>query len=140
MGNNNEALVGAWKLVSCFMEDVETKEQKPLWGERPNGYIVLTPEGRWIVVQTAEGRKAPKTDEDRAAAFRSMLAYSGKYRTEGNEIIIKVDIAWDESWIGTDQVRHYRIEGNRLHIEAAPQPYANFGGKVMRGILIWEKD
>jgi len=140
MGNNNEALVGAWKLVSCFMEDVETKEQKPLWGERPNGYIVLTPEGRWIVVQTAEGRKAPKTDEDRAAAFRSMLAYSGKYRTEGNKIIIKVDIAWDESWIGTDQVRHYRIEGNRLHIEAAPQPYANFGGKVMRGILIWERD
>ena len=140
MGNNNEALVGTWKLVSCFMEDVETKELKPLWGERPNGYIVLTPEGRWIVVQTAEGRKAPKTDEDRAAAFRSMLAYSGKYRTEGNEIIIKVDIAWDESWIGTDQVRHYRIEGNRLHIEAAPQPYANFGGKVMRGILIWERD
>ena len=140
MGNNNEALVGTWKLVSCFMEDVETKEQKPSWGERPNGYIVLTPEGRWIVVQTAEGRKAPKTDEDRAAAFQSMLAYSGKYRTEGNEIIIKVDIAWDESWIGTDQVRHYRIEGNRLHIEAAPQPYANFGGKVMRGILIWERD
>ncbi len=96
MGNNDEALVGTWKLVSCFMEDVETKEQKPSWGERPNGYIVLTLDGRWIVVQTAEGRKAPKTDEDRAAAFRSMLAYSGKYRTEGNEIIIKVDIAWDE--------------------------------------------
>ena len=140
MGNNDEALVGTWKLVSCFMEDVETKEQKPSWGERPNRYIVLTPEGRWIVVQTAEGRKAPKTDDDRAAAFRSMLAYSGKYRTEGNEIIIKVDIAWDKSWIGTDQVRHYRIEGNRLHIEAAPQPYANFGDKVMRGVLIWERD
>ena len=60
MGNNDEALVGTWKLVSCFMEDVETKEQKPSSGERPNGYIVLTPEGRWIVVQTAEGRNARK--------------------------------------------------------------------------------
>ena len=96
MGGNNEALVGTWKLVSCFMEDVETKEQKPAWGEHPNGYIVLTSEGRWIVVQTAEGRKAPQTDEERAAAFRSMLAYSGKYRTEGNKIVIKVDIAADE--------------------------------------------
>ncbi len=95
MGGNNEALVGTWKLVSCFMEDVETKEQKPAWGEHPNGYIVLTSEGRWIVVQTAEGRKAPQTDEERAAAFRSMLAYSGKYRTEGNKIVIKVDIAAD---------------------------------------------
>jgi hypothetical protein len=72
MGNNNEALISTWKLVSCFMEDVETKEQKPVWGEHPNGYIVLTAEGRWIVIQTAEGRKAPQTDEDRAAAFRSM--------------------------------------------------------------------
>jgi hypothetical protein len=60
-----------------------------------------------------------------------MLAYSGKYRTDGNKIIIKVDIAWDETWNGTEQVRYYRIEGDRLYVEAVPQPYANFGGKVM---------
>ena len=78
------------------MEDMETKERKSLWGDRPNGYIVLTPGGRWIVVQTAEGRQSPESEEDRAAAFRSMLAYSGKYHTEGNKIIINVDIAWDE--------------------------------------------
>lgn len=140
MGSDSGALIGTWKLVSCFMEDLETKERKPVWGEHPNGYIVLTSGGRWIVVQTAEGRKAPQTDEDRTAAFRSMLAYSGKFRTEGDKIVIKVDIAWDESWTGTEQVRHYRIEGDRLHIEAAPQPYANFGGRVMRGILIWTRD
>lgn len=138
--SNNELLIDPWKLVSCFMEDIETKEQKPVWGEHPNGYLVLTSESRWIVVQTAEGRKVPQTDEDRTAAFRSMLAYSGKYRTEGNKIIITVDIAWDEAWNGTEQVRYFRIEGDRLYIEAAPQPYANFGGKVMRGILIWKRD
>jgi hypothetical protein len=37
MGNNNEALTGTWKLVSCFMEDVETREQKVMWGEDPHG-------------------------------------------------------------------------------------------------------
>jgi hypothetical protein len=135
-----ETLVGTWKLVSCLMEDVETKERMPVWGERPNGYIVLTSGGRWIVIQTAEDRPVPQTDEDQSAAFRSMLAYSGKYRTEGNKIIIKVDIAWDESWNGTEQVRSFSIEGDRLHVEAAPQAYANFGGKVMRGILIWVRD
>ena len=140
MRDAEDKLVGTWKIVSAVMEDVETKEQKLLWGEHPNGYIVLTPSGRWIVVQTAEGRKAPETDADRSAAFRSMLAYSGRYHVEGDKIIIKVDIAWDESWIGTEQVRFYRIEGARLHIEAAPQPYANFGGKVMRGILIWARE
>ena len=122
------------------MEDIETKERKPIWGEHPNGCIVLTPSGRWIVVQTAEGRKVPQTDADRTAAFCSMLAYSGKYHTEGDRIIIKVDIAWDEGWNGTEQVRFYRVEGNTLHIEAAPQPYASFGGRVMRGILVWERE
>ena len=130
-------LIGAWKLVSCLMEDVETKERKPLWGDRPNGCIIVTKDGQWTAIQTAEGRKAPKTDEDRAAAFRSMLAYSGKYRTEGNKIIINVDIAWDETWTGSEQVRYYRIDGDKLYIELAPQPFANFGGKTMRGILVW---
>lgn len=92
------------------------------------------------MVQTAEGRKVPQTDEDRTAAFCAMLAYSGNYHTEGDRIIIKVDIAWDESWNGTEQVRFYRVEGDTLHIEAAPQPYANFGDRVMRGILVWERE
>jgi hypothetical protein len=64
MGSDTEILAGTWKLVSCSMEDVETKEQEHLWGEHPNGYLVLTSAGRWIVVQTAEGRRAPQTDED----------------------------------------------------------------------------
>jgi hypothetical protein len=138
--DDNDRLLGTWKLISCVMEDVETGERKPVWGEHPNGYLVLTPSGLWIVVQTAEGRKVPQTDEDRAAAFRSMLAYSGRYRTEGNKIAITVDMAWDEAWSGTEQVRFYRLEGDKLHIEAAPQPYANFGGKVMRGILTWGRE
>jgi hypothetical protein len=81
--DNSVQLVGTWKLISCFMEDIETKETRQVWGERPNGYLVVTSAGRWIVVQTAEGRKAPHTDEDQSDAFKTLLAYSGKYRTEG---------------------------------------------------------
>ncbi len=134
------ALVGTWKLVSCLMEDVETKEWTPAWGEHPNGYLILTAAGRWIVIQTAEGREPPRTDADRAAAFKTLLAYSGRYRTERDTIVITVDIAWDESWTGTKQVRTYRVDGDLLHIEAAPQPYASFGGKVMRAVLVWARE
>jgi len=137
-GDNN--LIGTWKLVSAVMEDVATKEQLRLWGECPNGYLVLTQAGRWIVLQTAQGRAVPKTDDERAAAFRSMLGYSGKFRVEGDKIVIAVDIAWDEAWVGTEQVRFYKIEADRLHIEAAPQAYANLGGKVLRGILTWARE
>jgi hypothetical protein len=122
------------------MEDMDTGARKSVWGEHPNGSLVLTRAGRWIVIQTAEARTVPRTDEDRAAAFRSMLAYSGKYRIDGHKIVITVDVAWDEAWNGTEQVRHFRLDGDELHIEAAPQSYANLGGKVMRGILTWARE
>jgi hypothetical protein len=111
------------------------KEQKPVWGLQPKGYVVISSEGRWIVIQTGEGRRPPVNDEDRIAAFKSLLAYSGKFRTEGNKIVISVDIAADESWNGTEQARFYRVDGDQLRIEAPPQQYDNFGGKVLRGLL-----
>jgi Lipocalin-like domain len=133
------ALVGTWNLCSCFMEDIETNEKTAVWGEQPNGRLTLTTTGDWIVVQTAQDRKAPQTDADRNNAFRSMLAYSGKYRIDGQKIVINVDIAWDESWTGTEQVRTFSVDGNRLHIEVAPQRYPNLGDKVMRAVLIWQR-
>ena len=135
----DERLVGTWKLQSCIMEDIETKQQKAVWGEHPNGCLTLTPAGHWIVVQTAEGRQAPQSDDDRIAAFRSMLAYSGRYSVEGRQITIDVDIAWDESWSGTQQIRFYSIKDDKLYIEAAPQRYAAFGDKTLRAVLIWQR-
>jgi hypothetical protein len=136
----NARLTGTWRLLSAVMEDVESSVQSRPWGERPNGWLILTPAARWMVIQTAEGRTRAQDDAERAAAFRSMLAYSGTYRVDSNKIIVDVDISWDEAWIGTEQIRLFKLEGDRLHIEALPQPYANFGGKVMRGLLTWERD
>lgn len=132
-------LVGTWRLLSAVMEDVETREQTHTWGESPKGWLIATAAGRWMVIQTAEQRQAGNDEAARAAAFRSMLANSGRYRIDGDKIIIDVDISWDESWLGGQQIRLFRIDGNTLHIEALPQPYANFGGKVMRGILRWQR-
>jgi hypothetical protein len=139
MGDDTTALTGTWTLESCVMEDVQTNERTLAWGEHPGGRLVLTPDGHWIVVQTAEGRKAPRSDAERADAFRSMLAYAGRYRTEGSTIVVTVDVAWDESWIGTEQVRNFRLDGDRLRIEAPPQAYANFGGRILRGLLVWKR-
>ena len=126
--------------MSAVMEDVESKAQAYAWGEHPNGCLIFTPGGRWMVIQTAEGRKRAQDDAERAAAFRSMLAYSGEYQVDADKIVIKVDISADEAWTGTEQVRLFKLEGDKLHIEALPQSYPNFGGKVMRGILTWTRE
>src|SRR4249919_4378207 len=79
---DKDKIVGTWKLVSVMYEDAQTKEKTPVLGEHPRGYQIATPEGRWIALVTADGRTVPKTDEDRANALRTMIAYSGRYRVE----------------------------------------------------------
>ena len=133
-------LVGTWSLVSWVMEDDVTKVQQPLYGEPPHGFATFTLTGRAFFVLTGEGRKAPQTDAERAAALKSMVAYTGRYRTEGDKFITRVDTAWNEAWVGTDQIRSFRLEGNRLHVDAMSQPNPNFGNRMMHGILTFERE
>lgn len=44
----SDKLVGNWKLKSWVMEDVDNKQTKVVFGERPNGYLILTREGRMM--------------------------------------------------------------------------------------------
>jgi len=138
--DDRDKLVGTWKLVSWVMEDDVTKEQKPLYGDHPHGYGTFTAAGRAFFLLTGEGRKVPTTDEERGAALRSMVAYTGNYRIEGDKFITTVDTAWNEAWVGTDQLRTYKIDGNRLYIVAMSQPNPNFGNRVMHGILAFERE
>jgi hypothetical protein len=133
-------LVGTWKLVSVMYEDQQTKERTPVLGNRPRGYQIATPEGRWLALVTAENRPVPGTDQERAQALRSMIAYSGRYRVDGDKVITKVEVAWNEAWVGSEQVRFVRFEGDKLHIESPPMPHPNVGGKVVRAIVTWERD
>jgi Lipocalin-like domain len=138
--DENAKLFGVWKLVSLTYEDPQTGEQRPLFGRHPNGYLILLPNGRMSAIVTAEGRPAPKTDEERGDALRTMVAYSGTYRIEGDKWITKVDVAWNEAWVGTEQVRTYKLAGDKLDVIAMTQPAVNFGGRVLKAILSWERD
>ena len=133
-------IVGTWKLVSVVYEDQATKEHTPVYGEHPKGIQIATPEGRWLALVTAEGRPIPKTDEERAQALRTMIAYTGRYRVEDGKVITKVDAAWNEAWVGGEQVRNIRFEGDRLYIESPPMPHPNLNNKTVRVIVVWERE
>jgi len=138
---DKDRIVGTWKLVAVSYEDAQTKERTPVLGEHPRGYQIATPEGRWIALVTADGRPVPKTDEDRAKALRSMIAYSGRYRVEDSKVITKVEVAWNEAWVGGEQVRFLRFEGDDvLNIESPPMPHPNVDNKVVRVIVTWARD
>jgi hypothetical protein len=138
--DDETAIVGTWKLVSVVYEDVATKKRTPVLGEHPKGIQIATPEGRWLALVTAEGRPIPKTDAERARALQTMIAYTGRYRVEDGKVITKVEAAWNEAWVGTEQVRAIRFEGNRLYIESPPMPHPNVNNKMVRVIVIWERE
>jgi Lipocalin-like domain len=138
-------LVGVWKLNSFVTEIVETKERRNMYGANPTGYLIITPE-RFMSIVTGEGRKPPLTDEDRINGFRSMYAFTGPYRVEGDRLTVKVDVAWNVGWIGTDQIRIFRVEGDKLFIESIHAPAAtanlatdNHPGALTRGIVERER-
>jgi Lipocalin-like domain len=135
-----QKIVGTWTLVSVVYEDQETKARTPVLGEHPRGRQIATADGRWLALVTAEGRPVPKTDAERAQALRSMIAYTGRYRVEGGKVITKVEAAWNEAWVGGEQTRLIRFEGDRLFIESPPMPHPNVGNKVVKVIVIWDRE
>jgi len=139
--SDSDRIIGTWKLVSVVYEDAQNKDRTPMLGEHPHGYQIATPEGRWLALVTADGRPVPTTDEDRAQALRTMIAYRGRYRVEDVKVITKVEIAWNEAWVGGEQVRFLLFEGDDLlHIESPPMPHPNVNNKVVRVIVTWQRD
>ena len=135
-----QRIVGSWKLVSVVYENQETKERTPVLGEHPRGRQIATADGLWLALVTAEGRPIPKTDEERAQALRSMIAYTGRYRVDDGKVITKVEAAWNEAWVGGEQTRFIRFEGDRLFIESPPMAHPNRNNEVVRVIVIWERE
>ncbi len=63
-----------------------------------------------------------------------MLAYAGTYTVDDEKAVHHVDAAWNEAWTGTDQVRFYKLDGNRLAISGAPAPDPYTGQEIVHRI------
>jgi hypothetical protein len=135
-----QKIVGTWKLISVVYEDVASGDRTPIYGAHPKGVQIATSLGRWLALMTAEGRSAPSTDNERAQALKTMIAYTGRYRIEDGKVVTKVDAAWNEAWVGTEQVRLVRFDGDRLCLESPPMPHPNVGGRTVRVIVEWERE
>ena len=130
---------GVWKLVSYENEIQSTGQKEPLMGQNPTGYAIFTPE-RAMFVLTGEGRKPATTVHERADLLNSLIAYTGAYRIEGDQWITKVDAAWNPEWVGTEQRRFFKMDGNRLQVFTVWRINPNWPEKGMgRGILTFER-
>jgi hypothetical protein len=138
--DDSQQVIGFWKLVSYVVEIQATGQIEPLMGQHPTGYVNFSPEGRVMFILTGEGRKPAKTTEERADLLSTVVAYSGTYRIEGDRWITKVDVAWNPEWVGTEQARNFKIDGDRLHVLTPWRIMPNWPEKGMqRSIVTFER-
>jgi hypothetical protein len=139
-GEDGSPIVGTWRLLSYVVEVQATGEKLPAMGEKPGGYVTFLPEGRVFFVLTGDGRKPAKTEHDRAELLNSLVAYTGTYSTEGSTWTTSVDVAWNPEWVGTRQVRSFRVEGDRLEVLTPWRTMPNWPDKGMtRSIVSFER-
>jgi hypothetical protein len=61
-----DQLIGVWKLIS-WQVIIGNEPPRNEFGEHPKGFLILTREGRSIVVTTAENRRAGMNDAESGA-------------------------------------------------------------------------
>ena len=133
-------LVGNWKLISSQAVYDNNGVPQDVPGPYPKGYLILTPEGCMMAMSYSGIRQPGPSDAERAELWKSMIAYSGKYRIEGDDLVTTVDVSWNEAWNGTEQRRHYKLEGNKLTLVTVPQKSPFFQGKVYTSTVVWERE
>jgi hypothetical protein len=130
-------IVGTWRLVSFEREYQAGGEREYPMGKAPTGYILFLPEGRMTVVITGEGRTAPTTDQDRAGLYNTLVAYTGRYRVEGDKWITTLDVSANPAWVGTEQTRTFRVVGDRLQEMTAWA--ARPDSRMARAVITYER-
>jgi hypothetical protein len=131
---------GVWKLTAYDVEIQSTGEKFPPMGKNPTGYVIFTPEARVWFVLTGEGRKPAKTAEEKAELLETLVAYTGTYRIEGDKWITNVEVAWNPAWVGTEQSRSFKVEGDHLQVLSPWRVMPNWADKGMtRSIITFER-
>src|SRR4051812_26035423 len=136
-----DELYGTYALVRTTFKLVDTGQEETIPNEK--GFITYTREGRMFVVIVRGERAKPESltkmsDQQRADLFRSMTAYTGKFKFDGKVVEHDIDISWNEVWTGTKQIRYARREGDRIILTTPKQPRP-IDGKMSETTLIWEK-
>ena len=80
------------------------------------------------------------SDTESAALLKTLMVYTGPFTIEGDKFTTKVDISWNELLTGQDQLRFFKLDGDKLTIRTAEQASAVYPGKKVVGTLTWERE
>lgn len=123
----DQVLVGAWSLVECAEIVQDGARRLPL-GADARGQVIYTADGRMSAQLVRAYRAAFASDDYRGApaevaaeAFQQYFGYFGSYKVDvgAGTVTHFIEGAWFPNLENKAQVRTFRLEEDRLILEAA---------------------
>lgn len=116
---DRERLIGTWRLSEQIEKLSDGTRILPR-GEHPLGLLMYAANG-WMSVQLLRSERAARADlAEFETAMEEYLGYFGRYTVDPLRAIITHHIVGCSypAYSGTDQVRHYTLNGDTLTLTA----------------------
>src|SRR5277367_4149565 len=142
-GSTNDKLVGTWKLVSASSTTSTGERSETPYGPGPVGFLTYTEDGRVTALISYGGRKSLSVGggtvaplEEQAEAFKTFLAYAGRYTLSGDKVTHSIEISSIQNYVDKNLVRSVKFESDRIVLITPPTP---MNGKIQTVELIWQR-
>jgi len=139
----HDRLVGTWKLVSASSAAASGEPTEPPYGMSPVGFLTYTEDGRVTALISYGGRKPLSSGtkplvllEEQAEAFKTFLAYAGRYRLSGDTVIHSIEISSIQNYVGKELVRSVKFQDDRIVLVTPP---TMVNGKIQTLELVWDR-
>src|SRR5271157_497197 len=139
-GHTSDELVGTWKLVSASSTTLAGEPCQAPFGPSPVGFLTYTPDGR-VSALISYGERMPLpfgggTQEEQAEAFKTFLAYAGRYSISGDKVTHYIEVSSIQNYVNKELVRSVKFQGDRIILITPPTPV---NGKIQAIELIWQR-
>jgi Lipocalin-like domain len=139
-GYTNNELVGTWKLVSASSTTSAGEGSGSPYGTNPAGFLTYTADGRVSAQISYDGRKSLSfgggTSEEQAEAFKTFLAYAGRYTLSGDKVTHHIEVSSIQNYVGKELVRTVKFQGDQITLVTPP---TTVNGKIQIVELIWQR-
>jgi hypothetical protein len=140
MGRADDKLVGTWKLVSTSSTASNGDRNETPYGPSPLGFLAYSADGRVTALISNGGRKSLAfgggTLEEQAEAFKTFLAYAGRYTLTGDKVTHHIEISSIQNYVGKDLVRSIKFQEDQITLVTPP---TRMNGKIQTVELIWQR-
>jgi Lipocalin-like domain len=138
-GHTDDKLVGTWKLVSASSTTRSGKRNETPYGRTPTGLLTYSA-GRVFAMISYDSRKSLSAGggnpEEQAEAFKTFLAYAGRYTFNGDKVTHHVEVSSIQNYVGKDLVRTVKFQGDQIVLVTPP---TRINGEIQTIELIWQR-